>query len=139
MRLNRPETRTPPETILPLIDVVFFLLVFFMLIGRLDATAPFTVEPPRAVTGTDLPGGGVTIAVGRAGALALDGTAMDLPALLARLAERRDADTGLRVRLNADGAAEVRHVLPLAARLSDLGYADVVLVVTPGPPTAGPP
>ena len=134
MRLHRPETRTPPETIIPLIDVVFFLLVFFMLIGRLDATAPFAVDPPQAATGADLPGGGVTIAVGRAGALALDGAEMDGPALLARLAQRRDADANLRVRLNADGAAEVRHVLPLAARLSELGYADVVLVVTPGRP-----
>ena len=81
-----------------------------------------------------LVGDGRIIAVGRAGALALDGTAMDESTLLARLAERRAADSGLRVRLNADGAAEVRHILPLAARLSELGYADVVLVVTPGLP-----
>ena len=45
MRLTRTPRRTPPESIIPLIDVVFFLLVFFMLIGRMDATAPFDVTP----------------------------------------------------------------------------------------------
>jgi biopolymer transport protein ExbD len=134
MRLRRPPLPDRPETIIPLVDVVFFLLVFFMLIGRLDATAPFAVEPPVAQTGSDLPGGGITIAIDRAGALALDGAKMDEPALLASLDDRRIADADLRVRLNADGAAEVRHLLPLVARLSELGYADVVLVVTPGLP-----
>lgn len=134
MRFRRPSEPARPETIIPLVDVVFFLLVFFMLIGRLDATAPFAVEPPFARTGSDLPGGGITIAIGRTGDLALDGTRMDEAALLARLEARRDADADLRIRLNTDGATEMRHVLPLAAGLSELGYADVVLVVTPDRP-----
>ena len=73
MRLARPAGRTPPGTIIPRIDVVFFLLVFFMRIGRMDATAPFEVTPAVAVTGTDMPGGGVTLSISAEGALALDG------------------------------------------------------------------
>ena len=57
MKLTRPPARQAPETIIALIDVVFFLLVFFMLIGRMDATAPFDVTPPTATTGTDMPAG----------------------------------------------------------------------------------
>lgn len=134
MRLRRPDIRTPPETIVALIDVVFFLLVFFLLIGRFDATAPFRVDPPRGVTGTDLHGSDAIISVSRTGETALDGVAMPEAELRARLLARRDAGLDLRVRLNADGQAELRHVLPLAARLYDAGIGNVELIVTPGGP-----
>ena len=68
-RLRRPVRQTPPETLIALVDVVFFLLVFFMLIGRLDATAPFRVTPPVSELGTDLPGGGATVSVAADGTL----------------------------------------------------------------------
>ncbi|MBK0327145.1 biopolymer transporter ExbD [Rhodobacteraceae bacterium F11138] len=132
MKLNRAPRAQHSETIIALIDVVFFLLVFFMLIGRMDATAPFDVVPPIADTGRDMPAGGATLAVSRNGALALDGADIardDLdPALASFLA--RDAD--LRLRINAHRDAELRHVLPLVAMAEARGVKDVVLVVTPG-------
>lgn len=134
MRLARHPRRAQPETIIALIDVVFFLLVFFMLIGRMDATAPFAVAPPVARTGADMPGGGATLSVRADGSLAVDGTATDregaLAAIGARLRERPD----LLVRINADGAAPLREILPLAAGIEAIGARDVVLVVTPGAP-----
>jgi biopolymer transport protein ExbD len=131
VKLNRVRRNPHSETIIALIDVVFFLLVFFMLIGRMDATAPFDVTPPLAVSGRDMPAGGATLSVSRDGALALDGTEIarsDLEAALSRTLER-DAD--LRLRINAHKDAELRHVLPLVGLAEALGIADVVLVVTP--------
>ena len=132
MRLRRPDIRTPPETIVALIDVVFFLLVFFLLIGRFDATAPFRVDPPLGVTGADMHGGDAVISISRSGETALDGVAMPEAELRARLLERRELAPDLRVRLNADGQAELRHVLPLAAGLYEAGIGNVDLIVTPG-------
>jgi biopolymer transport protein ExbD len=134
MRLRRPEIRTPPETIVALIDVVFFLLVFFLLIGRFDATAPFRVDPPRGATGADMQGGDAVVSVSRSGETALDGVAMAEAELLVRLGELGAGRPDLRVRLNADGEAELRHVLPLAARLYEQGIGNVDLIVTPGGP-----
>jgi len=131
MKLRRPETRTPPETIVALIDVVFFLLVFFMLIGRMDATAPFEVSPPVAASGRDMPGGGATVSVATAGALALDGAVLPRADLLALLEARLGETPDLLVRINAHGGARLRAVLPLAAEIEALGAADIVLVVTP--------
>ena len=73
MKLTRRTPNPQSETIIALIDVVFFLLVFFMLIGRMYATAPFDVTPPQAETGADMPAGGATLSVSEAGDLALDG------------------------------------------------------------------
>lgn len=119
------------EAVLPLIDVVFFLLVFFLLIGRMDATAPFTVVPPTAETGADLPAGGATIAIGATGRLALDGDELAEAEILAALARRLGAEPALRIRLQADATARLRHLLPLMEALERLGARDVVLVVTP--------
>ncbi len=130
MKLRRPETRTPPETIVALIDVVFFLLVFFMLVGRMDATAPFEVQPPLSEGGADLPGGGATVSIGLDEELALEGTLVSRAGLLARLEERLAAEPALPVRLNAHGGAPLRALLPLAAEIEALGAQDIVLIVT---------
>lgn len=133
MRLRRPPPRPHPETIVTLIDVVFFLLVFFMIIGRMDATAPFDVIPPRAVTGTDLPAGGLTVSVDDSGRLAIDGRILDEAEAIAKTRERLATDPGLMVRINADGTAPLRFVLPLVSAFEAAGARDVALIVTPNP------
>lgn len=133
MKLRRPSREQHSETIIALIDVVFFLLVFFMLIGRMDATAPFEVSPPVARTGTDLPAGGATLSVAAGGELAFDGSAVDQPGFRLALTNRLQSDPDLRLRVNAHRDAPLRHVLPLVGLAEELGVRDVVLVVTPAP------
>ncbi len=134
MKLNRPARRQHPETIVALIDVVFFLLVFFMLIGRMDATSPFEVLPPVAQTGADMPAGGVTLSVAADGRLALDGVEISREDLDQAIRDRLAGDPSTLLRVNAHKDVELRHVLPLVAALEQMGARDVVLVVTPTPP-----
>lgn len=130
MKLARAEKRPPAETIVALIDVIFFLLVFFMLVGRMDASAPFEVLPPVATMGAPMPKGGATVSVAEDGRLALDGVEMTEADLVSALsgADRRF------IRVNADGGAELRTLLPLVARLEALEAGEVMLVVTPNAP-----
>lgn len=134
MKLRRPVQRQHPETIVALIDVVFFLLVFFMLIGRLDASAPFAVVPPVGVTGIDLPAGGITVAIGPDGALAMDGVAMDRDGLGRAIVTRLAATPDVLIRINADATTDLAHVLPVVSALEQLGARDVALVVTTSAP-----
>ena len=46
--LSRP--KTSEEGVLPLINVVFLLLIFFMLAGRLASVDPFRTEPPLSAS-----------------------------------------------------------------------------------------
>jgi biopolymer transport protein ExbD len=134
MKLRRPDRKQQSETIIALIDVVFFLLVFFMLIGRMDAPAPFETLPPLARSGQDLPAGGVTLALSATGELALDGAAIAEPAALQALQERLRRAPDLRLRVNAHRQSQLRRLLPLVARAEAMGYRDIALVVTPGEP-----
>lgn len=134
MKLSRPARRQHPETIVALIDVVFFLLIFFMLIGRLDASAPFAIVPPVGVTGTDLPAGGMTLSISADGALALDGIAITRDALGSAITARLALTPDMLIRVNADKTTRLSHVLPIVSALEQLGAKDVALIVTPSPP-----
>jgi len=133
MKLKPRRGLSMPDPLVSLIDVVFFLLVFFMLVGRMDATAPFDVAPPISVLGEDLPTGGLTVSVGADGRMALDGVEFDKPALVARLAELHESQPDLLVRVNAHGGLRLSVLLPLVADTEAAGIGDVVLVVTPNP------
>ena len=133
----RIRTKTNPpvhESIVTLIDVVFFLLVFFMLIGRMDATAPFDLVPPFSHSGETLPAGGATISVSFDGRMSIDGVEADEAAVKTKLRARiATGQPPLLVRINADGQTPLRHVLPLVAWLEDSAAIELVLVVTPEP------
>ena len=131
MKLKRPPKKQMPETIVALIDVVFFLLVFFMLIGRMDATSPFEVTPAIAQTGADMPAGGSTISVAADGALALDAFAITRADIIPRIETALKDDPDLLIRINAHKDAQLRAILPMVAELESIGAKDVVLVVTP--------
>lgn len=132
MKLKRRAHRQQSETIIALIDVVFFLLVFFMLIGRMDANAPFEVLPAFSVTGSELPTGGATVAVSESGSLALNGSEISQSELLGELASAVAEDPALFVRMNAHKDAEMQDILPLVASIESLGIKDIALVVSPG-------
>ena len=134
MKLRRPRRMAERETVVALIDVTFFLLIFFMLVGRLDATAPFAVVPPVGITGTDLPAGGITLSVAPDGTLALDGAPINHAALGKAVADRIRQNPKTLIRINADKTTELRIVLNLITEFEDLGASDVALVVTPDAP-----
>ncbi|NBD30115.1 MAG: biopolymer transporter ExbD [Alphaproteobacteria bacterium] len=48
MRIPAPARRPRSEAIVPMINVVFLLLIFFMMTSRIAPTPPFAVTPPTA-------------------------------------------------------------------------------------------
>ena len=132
MKLRRPSPRSHHETIVPLIDVVFFLLVFFMMVGRMDATAPFDVAPPVSLAGDGMPGGGATVSISREGEMAYRGNIMEPDPLVTLLSQEMATDPALLVRINAHREVPLRVLLPLVSRLEAAGARNVVLVVENG-------
>ncbi len=133
MKVKRRRTGSMPDPLISLIDVVFFLLVFFMLIGRLDATAPFDVVPPLSAAGDDLPRGGTLIALAADGRIAFDGVEMDADSLLEHIAARVASEDDLSLSVNAHADLRLSILLPLVEKIEALGAKDVVLVVSPNP------
>ena len=133
MRLPAPPPRPAREPIGPLVDVVFLLLVFFLLAGTLEPAPPLQVEAPRsgqADSGTEA-GPTLTLFLDADGRLGLDGQVVDAGDQGPILAKRLPEQTGRPVRLIADAEAASGRVLSLLAELRRLGAGEIALVTRP--------
>ena len=132
--------------ILPLINVVFLLLIFFMLAGRLSEGAPFQVTPPKSAEAGPLDPADrerpreAAILLAADGRLALNGQPMEAAALQATVQEAVAAQPDLPVSLKADAAAEATEVVAVMETLRDAGVRRLQLFAqAAGAPQPGSP
>lgn len=131
MRLSSPlrKASRQAEPLLPMIDVVFFLIVFFMIVSRFAAPEPFPVALPQSAA-QDLQPGEATIHLSAEGLVA----AMDISgpvqgaAAVAALARRCGHGSCGPVLIHADAAAPASAVATLLRQLAAAGLPDLRLV-----------
>lgn len=123
MRFASPRRKTRADSIVPMINVVFLLLIFFLMSAELAPAPPFAVDLPEA-SATDPAAQGAALHAGPAGDLAFG--ALRGEAALAAAAAAGD------VTLRADRALPGGDLARLLARLAALGATGVQLVVEGG-------
>ena len=126
----RPEEDTDAR-ILPLINIVFLLLIFFMVAGRLSTSDPFDVTPPETGNAGEARMEGAEILLGATGELALDGQELERAALMEDLKSRLRDNPDTRLRLRADQRGEARTLVALMQELRAIGARDVTLITLP--------
>jgi len=102
----------------PLVDVVLVLLVVLMVTASYIAAHAIPVELPKAATG-EVATSPLAISVNRAGAMFVDGAAVDDAAFRARVRHAHDADPQVRAVIAADADSahhSVVHVIDLLRR-----------------------
>lgn len=118
------------ENILPLINIVFLLLIFFMLAGALNTRPPFPLTPPETAHASDSQPQADTLAVAADGRLALGSEAVAAEDLAELLADR-NKDQPLQVK--ADTALPARKLTALLSDLRAAGVAQVRLLTVHNP------
>lgn len=132
-RSLRPrETRKRDEDggVLPLINVVFLLLIFFMVVGHLAAADPFHIEPPQSASERDPDAAVHVVLVGADGRVAFDGQAKDDTALQNALAAvvEQNADA---IRLKADGGAPAVRLVQVMEIMRAAGVKKLHMLTVP--------
>jgi len=132
MRFAAPIRRTETENTLPLINVVFLLLIFFMVAGRLSESDPFVVIPPQS--SSEVPPGerDLVMHIHADGRIAVEGSAVALEDLGAEVA--RLLPDGGAVRLKADGNTDASLVVGAMEALRDAGVERLNLLTVTGLP-----
>ena len=133
MRLPRTSRKKPRIEIIPMIDTMFFLLVFFM-VATLSMTAQrgLTVNLPHAATARDEIKQVVTLTVTKEGKLFFDKEELASPAEAAlRLASQAGAGTQVSVVINADRAVEHGRVVDLMDAVRQAGVTRIAIAVRP--------
>lgn len=124
MQISAPrQPRRPAENVIAMINVVFLLLVFFLISARIAPPLPVEVEVPNA-EGRAVKSGPNTIIIGPDGPLYFNGLVGKTA--LARLAEI-DTPLTLRVDRALDGAAFARALRDISA----VSGAPLDLIVEP--------
>ncbi len=137
MDFRDPPRRKPEENLLPMINVIFLLLIFFLIAARMTAPEPFAVTPPQAMTEAEAQGD-FTLFIAADGLLGYRDARGD--AALAAIAASREghcrgtdcrADPP-RLTLRADNALPAVRLAALMQRLPTLGFDSIELVAIGG-------
>lgn len=116
-----PRRRRPAENIVPMINVVFLLLIFFLMTAQIAPPEPFEIVPP--VSDSDTPSDiGSVLYVASDGTLDLDGARGE--AVFEALSAR-DPDEPLLIR--ADERVKAAVLAGLLPRLAELGIGNLSL------------
>ncbi len=133
MRLPRKYRKKARIEIIPMIDTMFFLLVFFM-VATLSMTVQrgVPVNLPHAASARDEIKQVVTLTLTKEGKLFFDKEEVASPAEAAlRLASKNNADGQVSVVINADRAVEHGRVIDLMDAVRQAGVSRIAVAVRP--------
>lgn len=126
MDLTDPPRRPRAESIVPMINVVFLLLIFFLMTSRLAQPDPFEVTPPEAALDTEATAEAV-LYVDAQGQMHFDGAGGE--AAIARLAAAGAGSPA--VQLRADAGLEAAALARILRQLAASGLSRAELTVRP--------
>ncbi len=130
MEFSRTTRRIPRPDMMPMVDVVFFLLVFFMLFTTLRTTPMgMDVELPRAVSGVPQEATQVEVSVNRDGAFYVEGSTVTGRELREHIEQALQANPELFVIVRADRQVRYEHVVSALDHIRAVGGSKLGLAV----------
>ena len=133
MKLARREVKKARIEIIPMIDTVFFLLVFFMMASlSMTVYRGMPVNLPKAESGQPTRDDSAAITLGRDGETFLNREPTTRDALGPQLRVLLAANPNLVVMINADGEVLHRRVVDVVDVARTAGVARVAIAVVPG-------
>ena len=115
---------------IPLVNIVFLLLIFFMLAGQLTTPELFRIEPPFSDSRTRGSTSDTLILLSPTGELGVDGKPVTVEQLRDIVAVWLTADPATVVKLKADASMDSHKVIELSESLRDQGVSRLLLLTT---------
>lgn len=123
---QRPPDRN--DRLIPMINVVFLLLTFFMIAGTIRASDSLKIQPPETTTSGKLNNSDLVLYIGKDGNVALGSEQIAISEALQRIEARLAQNKELGLQLKADKHTTAFIILPILKKLSDLGLKHIKLV-----------
>ncbi|MBX2807725.1 MAG: biopolymer transporter ExbD [Cellvibrionaceae bacterium] len=124
------ESLTPKkyDVILPLVNIVFLLLIFFMLAGAFNQVDPFAVDIPYAQSKKLADPNLLTVIMSADRQFAIDNTVYSEKDIIALLAEKITENNRVQVQLKADQALKARDLIAIMEKLGNTGLKSLHLL-----------
>lgn len=130
--LGAPRARERHDRLIPMINVVFLLLLFFVIAGTFRAGDLLPVEPPEINNAGGVDAGNMTVLVSKSGEMAIASERMERDIVVARVSEWLERRPHGIVHIKADRESQAAVIVPLLAELAEAGVAGVRLIAVRG-------
>ena len=125
------EARKARIEIIPMIDIMFFLLVFFIMITlHMIPNAGLRTQLPSSATSQALPPPQVTVTLATDGSLSVDGRTLSLAQLTTLLAARADVAHTV-VTIAGSKEAQIQHLVSVMDACRTAGVSQIALAAQP--------
>ncbi len=132
MKLDRKRPKGDLINITPLIDVVFILLVFFMLAGTIEPKGAFAIDP--TTSDSDMRGDirDFVVLVDENGDVAIDEERIARDTLTERIRTELTTNPAALIQLKPDSHAEASDVIDIMEDIREAGAEYIVLLTVSG-------
>ena len=137
MRIPREKPERELINITPLIDVVFILLVFFMLAGSIEPEDAFPVQPAASSSDTRGDIQDLVILIGQGGEIAINDREVPRDDLEEEIRTILTATPDALIQLKPDGTAEAKEVIAVMEDIRNGGASYIVLLTVGAAQVAG--
>lgn len=127
MDIIEAEKKREFEAVLPLVNIVFLLLIFFMLAGAFTQPDIFKVQLPEAASGANANREDITLLLNHRGELAIAKKRYTEDELIALLKEKL-AEKKIAVQLKADKNIKSQDLISIMEALGQTGLASVKIL-----------
>lgn len=129
MRITPPTEDSWTElSVVPLVNVVFLLLVFFMLVGQISSPEPLDVQPPRSVSDREGSGESVRVLLTRDGQIAVEHMVVPASRLSERVAGILAEEPGATFQIKADARVDAVQMIRIMESLREAGVERLTLL-----------
>ncbi len=127
-RMRKPR----PITVISLIDVMFVLLLFFMIAGHLEKVALLPVELPKADSGQLLGEGPIEVVLGKHDEIIINDELLSQAQLLAELKRQLAVNPNRIITIKADAGLEANKLVAFMEAVRAAGGINLSLVTNAG-------
>jgi biopolymer transport protein ExbD len=125
---KKKDKNTFDNALIPLINIIFLLMVFFLVVGRIEATPDSTLQIPQSVIGQAITGKPIMMELQRNGVILLDGKIVQREGLYASLQLVFLADRDNPLTIKADRSLPADYMLSALQLIRRAGGRNVTLV-----------
>lgn len=124
----QPRKRNDDEGILPLTNVIFLLIIFFMLVGSLANPDALAIQPPRSTSEAAAGNVGLLVQISTDGVIVVNETVVDGDQLETTVGDFLLQHPNAPIQLKADGLTNASRVIAVMAELRDAGVEHIRLL-----------
>lgn len=129
MKIPLPTEETWTElSVVPLVNVVFLLLIFFMLVGQVSSPEALDVQPPTSTSGTDPADETIKILLTRDGQIAVERVVVPASRVTQRVAAILAERPAAAFQVKADARVEAVTMIRTMERLRAAGVEQLTLL-----------